>query len=167
MSGLLCAVPFNAAHAGLFDEIFGKDDAKYWVEQPTVFPAPPSDSDMIPFFVSAASDFRFAIDQKSLSIGTDGVVRYTLVATSDRGARNITYEGIRCETREYKIYALGDGSGKFTERYDPVWKRIDEAATNRQRAALFKDYLCPSGIPARVKDVVATLKQSPYDSIPQ
>jgi hypothetical protein len=164
---LLCAAPFSAAHAGVFDDIFGKDDAKNWVEQATVLPAPPADSDLIAFFVSSASDFRFAIDQKSLSIGSDGVVRYTLIATSDQGARNITYEGIRCDTREYKIYAFGDASGKLTERYDPVWKRIDEAAANRQRAALFKDYLCPSGVPARVKEIVATLKQNPYNSIPQ
>jgi hypothetical protein len=155
------------AHANAFDDIFGKDDEKNWVEQATVLPATPIDSDLIPFFVSSATDFHFAIDQKSLSIGSDGVVRYTLVASSDQGARNITYEGIHCATREYKIYAFGDASGKLTERYDPTWIRIDEAAANRQRAALYKDYLCPSGIPGRVKDVVSALKQRPYKSIPQ
>lgn len=95
------------------------------------------------------------------------MVRYTLVATSSQGARNISYEGIRCDTREFKVYAYGDASGKLTERYDPVWARIDEAAANRQRAALQKDYLCPSGVPLHVSDIITALKLRPARAIGQ
>ena len=41
----------------------------------------------------------------SLTVGTDGVVRYTVVVTSPAGARNVNYEGIRCDTYEWRLYA--------------------------------------------------------------
>jgi len=164
--GLLLLGAMPLAQASVFDDVFGNED-KNWVEVPPAIPAPPEDGDLIPFFVSSASSFRFAIDQKSLSIGTDGVVHYTLVATSKEGARNVSFEGIRCHTREYKVYAYGEGNGSFTERIDPTWKHIDEAVANRDRAALLKDYLCPNGVPLRVAEIVERLKQRPYKSIPQ
>ena len=38
----------------------------------------------------------------------------SLLAISPKGSVNITYEGFRCETREYKLYALSwafEGNG--------------------------------------------------------
>jgi hypothetical protein len=67
-----------------------------WAEGETALPAFPQDSDLLPFDVSAATSNRFLIDAKSLSAGSDGVVRYVLVIKTSGGATNVTFEGIRC-----------------------------------------------------------------------
>lgn len=124
-----------------FEEDF--DDAdKPWEEVAVQLPAAPKAENLLPFYVSATATQSFAIDAKSLSVGPDGVVRYTLVATSDAGARNISYEGIRCATYEKKLYAFGQADGTWSRSRRDKWERISTNAANRQHAALFKDYFC-------------------------
>src|SRR5207253_11296418 len=53
--------------------------AKEFREVETALPAPPRDADLIPFEVSPAGNFTFAIDGKSVAVGADGAVRYTVV----------------------------------------------------------------------------------------
>ena len=74
-------------------------------EGQTTLPAPPQDADLIPFSVNDSADFRFAVDPKSLSVGDDRVVRYTVVITSAGGGRNVSFEGLRCDAFERRIYA--------------------------------------------------------------
>lgn len=79
---------------------------KPFTEDAVTFPAPPVDRDAVPFSVGRdESPLRFAIDPKSVSIGKDNVVRYTVLITSKTGARNVNYEGLRCDTGERRIYA--------------------------------------------------------------
>ncbi|MBP0532933.1 hypothetical protein J8J19_22450, partial [Mycobacterium tuberculosis] len=68
---------------------------KPFTEDAVTFPAPPVDRDAVPFDVGGRdeSPLRFAIDPKSVSIGKDNVVRYTVLSTSKTGARNVNYEG--------------------------------------------------------------------------
>jgi hypothetical protein len=135
------------------------DETKTWTEIQTELPAAPQDADLVKFLVGGASQYRFALDQKALSIGSDGVFRYTLVATSPQGARNVSYEGIRCETAEKKIYATGRTDGTWARSRTAAWSRIEEVGANRQHAALMKEYFCPDSYPARkTSDIVARLK---------
>jgi len=53
--------------------------------EPVKLPAYPNEEDLVGFFVTSASNFKFFIDRRSLSIRSDGVVRYTLVARSPQG----------------------------------------------------------------------------------
>jgi len=82
----------------------------------------------------ASGAFRFFIDADSLSVA-DGIVRYTLVARSAQGVQNVSYEGMRCESGEVRIYAVGrDGawSGKPGEWRSPLpWHR-----------PLYREYFC-------------------------
>jgi CNP1-like family len=141
-----------------FEEAFN-DDAKEWKEVETQLPAQPGPGSLMQFAVSGATSYRFSIDVKTLSIGTDGVFRFTLVATSPSGARNVTYEGIRCETHEKKLYAIGRSDGSWTRSRVANWTPIEEVGNNRQHAALEKDILCPDGFNARSSEqVVARLR---------
>ncbi|MBI3152535.1 MAG: CNP1-like family protein [Chloroflexi bacterium] len=122
------------------------DEAKVWQEAEISLPAPPRNEGLLAFEVSAATGNRFSIDPASLSVGLDGVVRYTLVVLAPAGGRSITYEGIRCETRERRIYASGRSDGTWSKSRANQWSRIQEAYANRQHAALYLDYFCPGGL---------------------
>jgi CNP1-like family len=112
-----------------------------------VHPEYPRRERLVPFFVSSASSFRFFVDSASLSTGADGVVRYALVVRSTDGAETITYEGIRCATSEYRVYATGVGGA-----WSPAagaWRKIEPRSVQRWHNALYKEYLCPLGNPIR------------------
>ena len=119
-----------------------------WREAEAPLPPPPGTGELLPFFVSSASDFRFFIDAASLAPGKDGVVRYTLLARSPQGVDNITYEGIRCATGEVKTYAYGRADGSWSLRPGP-WRRIEARSVQRWHHALLTEYLCSHRIPIR------------------
>ena len=138
----------TAAQAqGRLDDQFD-DDTKPWQEIAVQFPAVPADADLLPFDVSATATQRFAIDAKSLTVGADAVIRYTLVTQSAAGARNVSYEAIRCASLEYKIYALGHPDGTWSRARRDQWQPIVNNAMNRQQAALVQDYFCLANSPA-------------------
>lgn len=114
--------------------------------EPVRVPAFPKAEDLVGFFVSEANAFKFFIDAKSIAIGADGVVRYTLVARSPDGVDNVSYEGIRCRTESYRIYATGHADGSWSKRIGP-WRRIEPRTVSRWRNALLRDYFCPANAP--------------------
>jgi hypothetical protein len=140
---ILCGISFQAsAQSGnQFEEDFN-DTAKPWQEMAVQLPGPPRDADLVPFSVSATATQQFAIDSRSLRVGEDGVIRYTLVAISPSGARNITYEGIRCAAFEKKLYAFGRADGTWSRSRRDQWEPIVRNAANRQQATLAQDYFC-------------------------
>jgi len=121
-------------------------EVKKWEEVAVQLPSPPKESSLQPFFVSATTDNKFWVDADSVSIGADGVVRYTLVVMTASGARNVSYEGMRCETKERRLYASGRRDGSWSKSRANRWVRIQEAVANRQYAALFTEYFCPGGV---------------------
>ena len=154
LAGLGMAAVAATAHAqSQLDDQFD-DTTKPWQEIAVQFPALPNDADLLPFDVSATATQRFAVDAKSLSVGADAVIRYTLVTQSQAGARNISYEAIRCASLEYKIYALGHADGTWSRARRDQWQPIVNNAMNRQQAALVQDYFClansPAGNPAEM-----------------
>lgn len=120
-----------------------------WREGEVAFPAPPVDSSLREFYVSAVAENRFFVDMSTLGVGADGVVRYVLVVLTQGGARNVSFEGMRCETREWRIYASGRADGSWSKARSENWSPVREAAVNRHRAVLFLDYFCPGGVIVR------------------
>jgi hypothetical protein len=155
----------GAAEAAPFDDVFGQEN-KNWVEVPPELPAPLQDASLIGFYVSPTTSFRFAVDSKSISLGKDGVVHYVLVGESDQGARNISFQGMRCATREFKTYAFGRTDGSWSKSRNDTWARVGEADGNRELAALYKEIFCPDGFPLNVKQVLDRLRTNPYASLP-
>jgi hypothetical protein len=134
------------------------DEDKPWEEQKASLPPYPAEENLVRFYVAETSPFEFFVDSGSLSVGKDGVVRYTLVARSPSGALNVDYEGIRCESRERKLYAFGRTDHTWAEARSAAWVRIPSRRTfpNNQQAALADDFLCVQGI--RVGDAESAVK---------
>ncbi|HYC43041.1 MAG TPA: CNP1-like family protein [Noviherbaspirillum sp.] len=149
----------TASHAqSRFEEDFD-DKEKPWQEIAVQLPAAPQQADLVPFYVSATATQSFAIDTRSLSVGQDGVIRYTLVAISDAGAKNVSYEGIRCATYERKLYAFGRSDGSWSRSRRDQWERIQSSAANRHHAALTKDFFCvEKTIAGTGEDIVRRLR---------
>lgn len=119
-----------------------ENQEKLWQETAVVLPAAPQAADLLPFEVATAVTQTFAIDAKSLTISTDGVIRYTLVAQSRSGAKTISYEGIRCQTFEKKLYSFGHKDGSWSLARRDQWEPIIGSAVARPHVALAQDYFC-------------------------
>ena len=74
----------------------------------------------------AGSALRFGIDPSSIAVGSDGIVRYVVVATSATGVVNAIYEGIRCGDGEFKIYARHHPAGGWMVPKDSKWRPVKE-----------------------------------------
>ena len=137
-----CGTRFASERSADWDR--GAVDAKEMPkEQAVTLPAYPRDSDLVEFRVGATSSHRFFVDATTLDVGADGVVRYALVVRTEGGANNATYEGIRCATREKRVYAVGTSQRKWMEARRSVWETIQPNRANEYQAVLYTDYLCP------------------------
>lgn len=104
---------------------------------------PLPDGDLIEFAVSSATSFRFFVDPKSISIGGEGLVRYTLVARSPSGVRNISYEGIRCGGQGLvRVYAFSTGD-KWSRNTASDWRPIEPKGVQRWHSVLRSQFFCP------------------------
>lgn len=119
-------------------------ETKPFKEAETTLPAPPQDADLIPFSVNDSGNFDFAVDARSVSVGADNVVRYTVVITSKTGARNVSYEGMRCDAFERKIYATMPAGSKewVSNRGMDDWQRMMTRQRNSYASTLATDYFC-------------------------
>lgn len=132
---------------------------KPWKEIESKLPAYPRSEHLVPFEGGGASPHRFFIDAQSLSVGEDEVVRYTLLIRTAGGATNVSFEGMRCETREQKYYALGRADGNWVRARNPQWRRIESQSINRQHDVLYAGVFCDGKSPvATAREVLQRLK---------
>ncbi|WP_116137499.1 CNP1-like family protein [Trinickia diaoshuihuensis] len=146
-SGILAAcshMPANPKDDSTFQYLL--DRKSEWKEDKVeTLPPLPSEHDLIAFDVSQNSPLHYAVDAKSLNVGSDGVVRYTVVITSPSGARNVNYEGIRCDTYEWRLYAgLNADHDGWDRSVANDWTRIENGNLNAYQASLYQDYFCAS-----------------------
>ena len=116
-----------------------------WKEEKYTLPAPPDADKLIPFEVNVANANRFFVDPDSISIGKDGVVRFTVVIESSSGARTVNYEGLRCETRERRLYAFSQPNGQWAENPGATWMAVHKQQHkmhNGYPGVLFDEYFC-------------------------
>lgn len=133
-----------------------------WAELQQQLPAYPADENLIPLDVGAATSHRFFVDGKSVSVATDGVVRYTLVIKAAGGASNVSFEGIRCESREQKYYAIGRNDRTWARARNPQWRRIEFQHINAQHITLYGAYLCRGKIMMEsAGQIVQALRRGP------
>lgn len=145
MAGILVLVGSAQADLGLRNR--DDPDALPWVEEVIELPAFPQEANLREFYVSAATSNRFFIDSSTLSVGKDGVVRYALIVRTGGGATNTSFEGIRCDSLELKVYATGRPDGTWSPTRNSSWRRIENKQMNRHHAALARDLFCPGGVP--------------------
>ena len=119
-------------------------DTKEWKEIEVALPAFPQQVKLLPFRVTP-SNFDFFVDAASLSVASDGVVRFTLVARSASGGENVTFEGIRCSSRERRTYAFGRADNTWSKARSNAWTFFDARGRITQYITLASDFFCPAG----------------------
>ena len=133
-----------------------------WSEMQSQLPAYPADGNLIPLDVGAVSSHRFFVDGRSVSADKDGVVRYTLVIRTAGGASNVSFEGIRCETREQKYYAIGRADGSWVRARNPQWRRIEFQHVNAHHITLYGEYACEGKfVKGSAEQIVRALRRGP------
>lgn len=142
---------------------------EYFFDRKSVFvedkdvklPALPDYNALLPFEVSKASNLTFAVDPKSVAVGKDGAVRYTVVITSPAGARNVRYEGIRCgDGQMWKTYAAIDEDGTAWEPDSSTdWEQIEYNTLNAYHNTLARDFFCDfSTVAGDTRTIVENIK---------
>ena len=122
-----------------------KDIEEYtWEEQETEIPPYPKDENLLEFHVdSADARSSYYIDTESLNINEkDGIVRYTLVMKLGADQKSVSYEGMKCSSREYKVYAFGGRNGEMRPATRAKWRPIRRSGSNLYHRDLWDFYLC-------------------------
>jgi CNP1-like family len=148
--GVVCALAAAATACAHYDPLTDELDGKPWEIQRTLLPPAPKEGNLIPFYVGP-TPFVFLLDRASVSVGPDGVVRYTLIARSSSGGTNVSYEGIRCRSYERRVYAFGRSDGAWSQASNSRWVPIFRLATEPQ-TALADDFFCTERGPVRTTE---------------
>ncbi|MDD2991584.1 MAG: CNP1-like family protein [Zoogloea sp.] len=125
-----------------------------WKEAALELPPLPVEKDLIPFQVSPGASAASYVDGRSLRLDSDGIVRFTLLVRAAGGAENLSYEGIRCETAERKLYAMGRAGSEWVLPRNAEWQRISDNSLNRQYAVLAKEFFCLPGSVLPTRDEI-------------
>jgi hypothetical protein len=140
---------FGESNWGNFEHDF-EANAKAWTEIEAQLPAAPTPRTLIEVKLDSSSRNQLFIDAASLSIGDDGVVRYTAIIHSPSGAETISFEGLRCESGERKLYAFGrrlantggSDAGSWSRNRYAKWEPIQARLAGGYHRELFFHYLC-------------------------
>ncbi len=111
---------------------------------------------------------RVAIDPATLSVSTDGVVRYVVVISNASGSINALHEGIRCATDEVKTYARYAPNGRWTLSADPAWQSMTGPLPSKHALALARQGLCDGhSVPAGSVPAIVERLTHPYPAQPR
>ena len=102
---------------------------------------PPNQATLLPFYVSQHTIFKFAVDTDSILIGADGVTRYIVVMKSPSGNVQTQYEGIRCDSFQWRLYGTLE-NGAWREKPLSTWRNIQSNVPNRYQASLAQGAFC-------------------------
>jgi hypothetical protein len=117
-----------------------------WIENETEVLAMPQAENLSPVGVDALPrGMTLLIDRSRITVDPkDRVVRVWLWLRSDQGAESGSFEGYRCETREYKVYAYANPrrDPPVSKAKAPTWLSAKSAAGANYRLELLNDYFC-------------------------
>jgi hypothetical protein len=123
---------------------------------------PPNKATIQPFYVSQQTIFKFAVDTNSILIGNDGITRYIVVLTSPNDNSQIQYEGIRCDSFQWRLYGTLE-NGAWKENPLSTWRAIQSNVPNRYQAALAQGAFCNfSSQEKSVKAIVNSLNPNGF-----
>ncbi|GAA4329888.1 hypothetical protein GCM10023144_17170 [Pigmentiphaga soli] len=133
-------------------------DSGWEALRPLLPPVPgPSDTLLPVDSLNVNDPFHYGVDPRSVQIAPGQIVRYALVSQSDRGSRNISYESVRCGTREYRLVALAAPGGAWQRAHNDEWQPVQ---ANTVQAVLRAGVLCSGGGVAtdKVPNLIARLR---------
>lgn len=127
------------------DKKYGEyyEEEKDWVETKAVLPEIPKMESLVEYYVSVASSNKYYIAPQTISIAADGVVRYAAAVKTPNGVLNLSYEGLRCATKEFRLYAFGHSDGTWGKSRNEHWRAVRRGS---YQATLFNEYFCPRGV---------------------
>ena len=115
-----------------------------------------------PFYVSQHTIFKFAVDTNSILIGNDGITRYIVILTSPNGNSQVQYEGIRCDSFQWRLYGTFE-SGAWKENPLASWRTIQDRTPNRYQAALAQGAFCNLATQEKnIKTIINSLNTSGF-----
>jgi hypothetical protein len=142
-----CACLASAQQPGnIEDERF--DSEIPWLEVQAALPEFPREEDLIAL---KGNFVQRQYDGSSLKIDADGVVRFTMIIDAD-DVKNTIYEGVRCETKEHKVYSVGRNNGTWGRVQASKWQRITNRGFLGYHDMLYKDFFCPGNHIVASKD---------------
>ncbi len=159
--GVLSACLFSCSWALAERDDFNKNYAwepeKRWEESQVTPPAWPQDGDWQSFYTAVTVKNTVSIALPTLQVADDKVVRYVLKISSPEGAENVSFQGLRCETGEFKLYAIGRPAEKtWSPTRNSEWKRLQPG--HYAQVALARDYLCEDKRASPIENMVKALK---------
>ncbi len=156
-----CLLSLLLASQGVFAQLAPQDPD--WKE--IDLPPPPTfnKSNLIPLEMPAYTALKFGVDPATLSVSSDRIVRYVVVATSSTGVVNAMYEGLRCDVSEFKTFARWGAKGEWLLVKDPVWRPLNDNNTSRHALALARQGACEGRTAAAssAAEIVRKLKAPP------
>lgn len=129
-----------------------------WVEIPSPPPPTFSKDGLIPIDMPFHVSVKVGVDPTSISVGSDGVVRYVVVMTNASGSSSAVYEGIRCVTDEVKTYARLNSSGQWNLLSNPPWKSLADNMPSKHAHAFARQGGCQSRLATSPQEIIAQLK---------
>jgi hypothetical protein len=120
----------------------------------------------VPFSVSQTTVFTFAVDTESIKIGNDGVTRYIVVITNPSGGQNAYFEGIRCDTFQWRLYGTLEPNQQWRANPLGQWLPIRDSVPNRYQAALGQGAFCNLAIQEKsLSKVLQSLDPNNFTSL--
>lgn len=130
-----------------------------WRELETAPPAQFSIVGLLPIEGAGRSSLTYGIDPSTLTVDTDGVVRYVLVARSDSGALNVLFEGIHCKGAAMKTYARWDNASAWNTSPAAPWRPLSFSGPTWHAMQLARAGVCEGPTPNGSADrVIRTLR---------
>ena len=160
MGGMLCVlyVYGPTAYAGLLSDL--KPETEPWAEEDLKDnPRYPDANSLVPFSLSGATRYEYYLDSRSINIGKDGVVRFIVAIKPSSSALQLIYAGIRCQTKQWKSYAVGSQDPKWMPVQKPTWEDIVKTREENYRHDLFSHYVCAGNGPVgSAKQILANVR---------
>ena len=116
---------------------------------------------LVPIEMPRYLSVRMGIDPDTLTVSSDGIVRYVVVALSDSGNVNAAYEGIWCRAGEVKTYARAGNDRVWDAVPNPEWKKLTDSRPSMHALALARQGACEgrSATGQSPQDIIRKLKQ--------
>lgn len=99
-------------------------------------PPPPiyATNDLVPITVPQFSTVKVGLDPQSITIDRKaGIVRYVVIVQGP-SAFTANYEGLRCKTAEYRIYAHQSRGESWVNNEDGAWRSLNTSSAPSQIA---------------------------------
>lgn len=136
-----------------------------WKELQVPPPATFRTDKLVPIEMPRYVTVKIGVDPDTLTVSADGVVRYVVVAVSDSGNVNATFEGIWCRQGEVKTYARAGNDHLWNPLPDPQWTALSDNQRSMHALALARQGVCDgrSASAHSPQDIIRNLKKSAGD----